>query len=169
MEQITVISNVEDAIKYLDNFQKGSIDLEHINVNNKEIRKILHKEAHKRNLRAHTYYEIQDEQTSVRCNNCHKSTSTINAKMPVAILVIQTYRYVECSHCDIGDDKDDYDFKNGRIYYYIDEEYDSDDETGEKKLKTTKTYIPTDHMIIIKVGTSYKHLNTIKGYYRKHY
>jgi len=152
IEQITMFFNnitLSDTIIYLE-------------VPTSDLRKHIHIEAKKLNLRAHTYYKFIGTTINVKCDNCNKFSTgqSVNSCCSDDYdgYCNCTERKLPCQHCNIGDDH------HGYIYYDLDNDFGD-----EKKVQIKKIFSPTSNMIIVNNNTPYKHLNTKKGGYRKWY
>ena len=158
---VPIIINTRETVIPLFELVKDKII--YLEVDNRDIRKIIHIEAKKRNMIARTYYEYDGQKmTEIKCDNCRKFTSTkdsVNACCDSGCN--STARYIICQHCDIGDCDDDDDYNQGRIFY------DWEDGKNDGKNRIKKIYKSTSRMILLTKNTPYKHLNTSKGSYRK--
>ena len=104
-------------------------------------------------------YEPNDR--DVRCDNCKGWTPTEHS-LSACCDNCYTLR-VKCSeshsHCNGEDDR-------GYIWYHPDDSWDRTDYTGLAKFRP-RLWVPTGQMIVMRTGTSYKHLNTRTSSYRK--
>lgn len=160
-DSITILNDSISIIKYFANCKPFNEILK-LKVADKNMRRLVHEEAEKLGLRAHTLYVESDRRQKIRCDNCKKYTTIINGKGSENACCREgcscTQQYVKCENCEDGEDE------FGKIYWDF---MDIEDKIDGKYI-VKQFYAPSDQMIIRHPNTPYKHLNNQQSSYRTH-